>query len=186
MDLNLFTGSIGYLNFKTDSFLKNILALIFNSVGVIIIALLTTTAFSNNTEYINFFEESSTKMQLWYTSEMTDLPWLNTTVPISNGIINLAAMSLLCGMVMFFAVDSYNKSQSIFGITLMIPTFILSGFQHSIVNIYYFMVYLAGNRWSIPDLIPCLQFLGVCLLGNSIGALLAKFCSGFMLQKEEK
>lgn len=117
---------------------------------------------------------------------MTDLPWLNTTVPISNGIINLAAMSLLCGMVMFFAVDSYNKSQSIFGITLMIPTFILSGFQHSIVNIYYFMVYLAGNRWSIPDLIPCLQFLGVCLFGNSIGALLAKFCSGFMWQKEEK
>ena len=46
--------------------------------------------------------------------------------------------ALFCGILMYLAVVIYRKNQSVWGIFFCVPVFILSGFEHSIANMFYF------------------------------------------------
>ena len=157
LDLNLFTGSIGYIKPKASSFGFNIVVLIFNILGTAIVALLTYfSAIDLNTNF-------QTKMMLISTP--------------SNRVWFLAA-SFFCGAIMYLAVESYRRTKNPMGIAFLIPIFIFSGFEHSIVNIYYCLAYLFANNFIIPDYITPLILVGLCLSGNIIGAILARICTG--------
>lgn len=71
----------------------------------------------------------------------------------------------MCGILMYIAVDIYKNKNSILGIFLAVPVFILSGFEHSIANIGYFSI---ANMFSIDVII----FILISILGNSVGALI--------------
>ena len=70
-----------------------------------------------------------------------------------------------CGMLVYIAVNLFRDKKTPLGILVGIPVFILSGFEHSIADAFYFAA--AGNFSG-----KTLLFILLVILGNSIGALI--------------
>lgn len=73
--------------------------------------------------------------------------------------------ALFCGILMYLAVVIYRKNQSVWGIFFCVPVFILSGFEHSIANMFYFS---ASGIVSMEAFF----YLWIVILGNAAGAVL--------------
>lgn len=82
---------------------------------------------------------------------------------LDNHIGHVLVLSMFCGVMMYLAIDNYNKSKNIVLIIAPVVIFILSGFEHSIANMFYF--HLAG-AYSLKSFL----YLGVMLVGNGLGA----------------
>lgn len=82
---------------------------------------------------------------------------------LDNHIFHIFVLSMFCGVMMYLAIDNYNKSRNIVLIIAPVVIFILSGFEHSIANMFYF--HLAG-AYSLKSFL----YLGVMLVGNGLGA----------------
>ena len=72
--------------------------------------------------------------------------------------------AFFCGTLMYLAVSIYRDKQSADGIYFCVPVFILSGFEHSIADIFYFAAAHSGSLATV-------RFLVIVLLGNSLGGL---------------
>ena len=73
--------------------------------------------------------------------------------------------AFLCGILVYLSVDIYKNNNSSLGILLCIPAFILSGYEHSIADIFYFAA--AGiASWE------AFLYLLMIIIGNSLGGLL--------------
>lgn len=80
-------------------------------------------------------------------------------------------------MLMFIAADGYKNIKNPVGqmlaVFLPVMTFILSGFEHCVANMYYFT---AGHTWSAKGALWML----VMTLGNAAGGILIPlFRKGF-------
>ncbi|MBQ9301079.1 MAG: formate/nitrite transporter family protein [Clostridia bacterium] len=73
--------------------------------------------------------------------------------------------ALFCGILMYLAVSVYRDQKTVLGILFCIPVFILSGFEHSIADIFYFA---ASGIVSLK----AFGFLMLVILGNSLGGML--------------
>ena len=77
--------------------------------------------------------------------------------------------SILCGALVYIAIFLFNRLNTNFGkvIGIIVPIsfFVYAGFQHCIANMFYIA---AGGVWNLNAFIGLL----ICILGNSIGALL--------------
>lgn len=73
--------------------------------------------------------------------------------------------AVFCGILVYLSVDIYRNNHSTLGILLCIPAFILSGFEHSIADMFYFA---ASEIVSVEAFL----YLLMILLGNSVGGLL--------------
>ncbi len=82
---------------------------------------------------------------------------------LNNDVLPVFILSVFCVVMMYLAIDNYNKSKNILFIIAPVMIFILSGFEHSIANMFYFN--LAGT-YSLKSF--C--YLIVMLTGNGIGA----------------
>ena len=71
-------------------------------------------------------------------------------------------------MLMYTAVWSFRERKTPLGILFCIPVFVLSGFEHSIADMFYFA--LAGLFR-----LQSLWFLLLVVLGNSLGGLFIPF-----------
>ena len=86
--------------------------------------------------------------------------------------------SCFCGMLMYQAVSIFkNHNKNLIGILFCIPVFILSGFEHSIANMFYFS---AAGIFSINVVI----YILVVILGNSVGAIIFDLPSVFKKTQE--
>ena len=72
---------------------------------------------------------------------------------------------LFCGVLMYLAVSIYRDRKDIVGILFCIPVFILSGFEHSIADMFYFA---AAGIFSLEAIV----FVALVVLGNSVGGML--------------
>ena len=136
---NLYTGKVGYIS-KPRDIPKMLVYLIGNFIGVFLISLTVVGAPAATLV--------ATKLTIPY--------WL------------LALKSIGCGFLMYLAVDIYKQKQSFIGIVTCIPGFILAGFEHSIVDMFY--ICCSGIlTWQIAP------FIAIVILGNAVGALLHKF-----------
>ena len=72
---------------------------------------------------------------------------------------------ILCGILVYLAVDIYRNNKSNIGTLLCIPAFILSGYEHSIADMFYFAASGIAS-WQ------AFGYIVVIILGNSIGGLL--------------
>lgn len=70
-----------------------------------------------------------------------------------------------CGMLVYIAVNLFRDKKTPLGILIGIPVFILSGFEHSIADAFYFA---AAGIFSGEAAV----FILLVLAGNSVGALL--------------
>ena len=78
-----------------------------------------------------------------------------------------------CGVLMYQAVSIFkNHNKNIVGILFCIPVFILSGFEHSIANMFYFST---AGIFSLDVVI----YIFVVIAGNSVGAILFDLPSVF-------
>ena len=73
--------------------------------------------------------------------------------------------AFLCGILVYLSVDIYNSNKSSLGILLCIPAFILSGYEHSIADIFYFAASGVASGEAF-------LYLLMIIVGNSLGALL--------------
>lgn len=89
-----------------------------------------------------------------------------------NGVI----LAFFCGVLMYTAVAVYKEKQSPLGILFCVPVFILSGFEHSIADMFYF--FAAG--WFTPQVFG---FLALIVLGNTLGGLFLAWLRGFGEEK---
>lgn len=79
--------------------------------------------------------------------------------------------AIFCGILMYLAVSIFRDSKTIAGIVFCIPVFILSGFEHSIADMYYFAV--SGIvSWQ------AFAYLWIIIIGNAIGGMLLPVLNG--------
>ena len=82
---------------------------------------------------------------------------------LSDSSLSLFVLAVGCGAMMYLAVDNYRKSKSWLFIIFPIVIFILSGFEHSIANMFYLS--LAGAwGWEAVRL----TIIGI--VGNAVGS----------------
>lgn len=79
--------------------------------------------------------------------------------------------AIFCGILMYLAVSIYRDNKTIVGIVFCIPVFILSGFEHSIADMFYFS---AAGMFSLDSL----GFIFNVILGNAVGGMLLPLMSG--------
>ena len=82
---------------------------------------------------------------------------------LDKGIGSVFLLSVFCGVMMYLAIDNYNKNKNVVFIMFPVMIFILSGFEHSIANMFYF--HLAGAYGG-----KALLYLLVMAVGNGVGA----------------
>ena len=70
--------------------------------------------------------------------------------------------------MMFLAVVEFSINKSLIIIIFSIMIFILSNYEHSIANMFYFNIIMKWNFESITKII-------IMILGNAIGSLFFKF-----------
>ncbi len=98
-------------------------------------------------------------------------------VKLSDGLVSIFILAFFCGMLMFIAADGYKNIKNPVGqmlaVFLPVMTFIISGFEHCVANMYYFT---AGHTWSAKGALWML----VMTLGNAAGGILIPlFRKGF-------
>ena len=148
-NMNLYTGKIGYVVVNKKSYLiELLLTLIGNFIGTYIIALgMLNSRFSS----------------------ISDKAKIICDMKLNDNLISILILSSLCGVLMYIAVNNYKKhSTSIgkyMGIFMCVMVFILSGFEHSVANMFYFSVAKLLS-WNT------LLYILVMVIGNSLGAIL--------------
>lgn len=139
---NLYTGKVGYVISNGAKYITDVLIILLgNTVGCILFGLIF---------------QSDIATQMCFTKLSTDL-------------ITIMYKSIMCGLLMFIAVDSYKINKNFLLTFLCIPTFILSGYEHSIANIVYLTMGRVFSSLSI-------KFLIVVIVGNAIGGMLIPLC----------
>ena len=76
---------------------------------------------------------------------------------------------VFCGVLMFIAADVYKTQKSYLGAFGCVPVFILSGFEHSIADMFYFC---SAGEFTMDAFL----FILVVILGNGVGGIVIPEC----------
>ena len=87
------------------------------------------------------------------------------TAKLEVGFPAVLIKAVFCGILMYLAVSIFRDSGKIVGILFCIPVFILSGFEHSVADIFYFA---ASGIVSFDAFL----FILSVIFGNAIGGML--------------
>lgn len=92
---------------------------------------------------------------------------------LSDGILSLLILSLLCGILMFVAEDNFknatNNAQKYLSIIIPVMVIVLCQLEHSIADMFYFSV---ANAWSLK----AFGYILVITAGNAAGAVIIPLC----------
>lgn len=135
---NLYTGKIGFVK-EWKELLDMLLILAGNFVGTFLTAILAKAA--------NLGIDST---QMVHNK-------------LNNSLWHVFLLSVFCGVMMYLAIDNYNKSKNIVFVVAAVMIFILSGFEHSIANMFYFEM---ADAYSLKSLL----YILVMVVGNGVGA----------------
>lgn len=86
-------------------------------------------------------------------------------VKFNDNYLSLFSLGIMCGSLMYIAVDGYKKTNNPLILFVPVSVFILCGFEHCIADMYYF--------WACG--LMNLKGMGILLiitLGNTIGGLI--------------
>lgn len=144
--LDLFTGKVCYIPNKDLSFMKTLLIVILgNAVGAVGMGYL--------------LRETKLVSLVKHTTKIVD-------VKLADGLFSTFVMALLCGVMICIAVIGYQTIQDSLGkyLALFLPimVFILSGFEHSIADMFYFSM---ANAWDMNAFLHII----VIIFGNLVG-----------------
>ncbi len=141
----LFTGKVGFMPEKHDKDAFSVLlwGLVGNAIATVLIGLALRSA----------VPALAAPAELICTAKLTQA-WWQTLV-----------RGILCGILMYLAVSIYRDRKTVIAILFCVPVFILSGFEHSIANMFYF------GAAGILNLDSAL-YLFLVVVGNSVGGML--------------
>ena len=141
----LFTGKVGFLPEKhdRDAVAELLLALLGNTLAVFLFGLCLRYAIPS----IGAGAEAVCAAKLTQT------------------LTGTLVRAVMCGILMYLAVSIYRDKKQLVGILFCIPVFILSGFEHSIADMFYFAA--AGNLTG-----RSLLYLVLVVVGNGVGGVL--------------
>ncbi len=145
LGLQLFTGKVGFLiasHTKAD-FISLLGCLIGNMIGTLVCAVMVY--FGRNPLSVRAGELVAAKLE----------------IPLFSVFLS----AILCGVLMYTAVSCYKVKNTIAAILFCVPVFILSGFEHSIADMFYFF---AAMRFDMQSVF----FIVTVILGNAIGGML--------------
>ena len=83
---------------------------------------------------------------------------------LSQEALQTFVRAFFCGVLMYMAVSTYREKGTLAGIFFCVPVFILSGFEHSIANMFYFG---ASGMVNLDSIV----YLAVVIAGNSVGGM---------------
>ncbi len=89
----------------------------------------------------------------------------------TQGTAQTFIRSVFCGILIYLAVDIFKKEKTVAGIVFCIPVFILSGYEHSIADMFYFA---ASGIVSLEAFV----FIMTVILGNTVGGMLIPILLG--------
>lgn len=142
----LFTGKVGFIpeSHGKDDWINLVMCLAGNAIGTLLVGEMLRFCIPAYHETAYAICSAKLTLNFWQ--------WLGKGV--------------MCGILMYLAVSIYKENnKNIVGILFCIPTFILSGFEHSIADMYYFAVSGIAT-WK------AVGFLMTIVLGNAIGGVL--------------
>ncbi len=147
--MNLYTGKIGYILINKLNYIYELLITILgNFIGTFLVARLVL---------LTRFKSVSDKA--------VDL----VNLKLNDNLFSIFILAVLCGILMYIAVNNYKKINNEIGkyscIFMCVMVFILSGFEHSIANMYYISV---ANLLSLKSLL----YILIMIFGNSVGSIL--------------
>ncbi|WP_349947731.1 formate/nitrite transporter family protein [Lacrimispora sp. BS-2] len=155
---NLYTGKVCYIVNEKLSYLKTILIVyIGNFAGTV-----GTGIIFRHTKLVRLAD---------HTSELVNMK-------LSDTLFSTFIMAVMCGIMMCIAVIGYQTVKDGIGkyLSLIMPimVFILSGYEHSIADMFYFTV---GNAWNEKALLYILVISAGNLAGGSLIPLAKKYLS---------
>lgn len=141
----LFTGKVGYLvsDHSADALISLSLSILGNAIATISLGLVIHAAMPHLGE---------TALAI-------------CTAKLGQAPMGTLVRAILCGVLMYLAVSIYREKNTIAGIVYCVPVFILSGFEHSIANMFYFGAagLLTGQVFA---------YLLLVIFGNAVGGML--------------
>lgn len=151
MNAGLYTGKVGYVIENKEY--KNLgLVLLGNIIGTLTFGLLIRLTKYKDAIEVLALEKMKGKLDLNFDS-----------------ILSVLILSVLCGVLMFSVYEAKKRLSDKLGqyiaLFLCVMTFILSGFEHSIANVFYITV---ANSWTWVIVV----YLIIMIIGNAIGGLL--------------
>lgn len=159
---NLFTGKIGFAKPKWESISFLLIILVFNCIGAFLIGVVA-----------RFIPEMHDYAQTLFLAKFDKPIWLE--------FLN----AVLCGFIIHLSVLLYRKSEGkhLLPIVMCIMCFIVSGFEHCIADMFYFM---AGITTESGYLWKGILYLLLFIVGNSVGSLVLNviYELGFDKKKE--
>lgn len=167
--LNLFTGKVGFL---ADNPIKNLRLAIISWCGNFVGMGLSALAL----RWTRIGDNLAARGQELVDIKNADNPW------------SLFILGLYCGILMYVAVAAFNRGKEkgginnligYVGIFMCVMMFIHCGFEHSIANMFYYMI--SGNMttaagWGVVLMVT---------LGNSVGGVLARALDKYVVLKWE-
>lgn len=134
----LYTGKIGFVK-KTGELLDMVIVAAGNYLGALLTAVLANAA---------RLPIDSSKL---------------VAAKLEKGIGVIFLLAVFCGVMMYLAIDNYNKSKNIVFVIAPVMIFILSGFEHSVADMFYFNLACSFD-------FKTLGYICVMIAGNGIGA----------------
>lgn len=155
---NLYTGKVCYIANEKPSYLLTILIVyIGNFVGTVGAGIV--------------FRHTKLAKLIDHTRELVNMK-------LSDTLFSTFIMAVMCGIMMCTAVIGYQTIKDGIGryLSLVLPVmvFILSGYEHSIADMFYFTM---GNAWSAKAFLYILVISAGNLVGGSLIPLAKKYLS---------
>lgn len=96
-----------------------------------------------------------------------------TETKLAQPMLLVFEKAILCGVLIYLAVELYRRTENIWLVVLPIMIFVVCGFEHCVANVFYFT---AGGMFNNGIFSPyMILYIGVCIIGNAIGSLAVKF-----------
>ena len=142
--LSLYTGKVGYLFEKHDreAFSVLFLGLLGNFLGTLVCGLIMRKILPAAAEKAETI----------------------CAVKLEKDPLTVFLLGAFCGILVYIAVNLFRDKKTVLGILIGIPVFILSGFEHSIADMFYMA---AAGEFTLRALV----FILTVIAGNSAGAL---------------
>lgn len=106
-------------------------------------------------------------------------------IKLNDAVESRFILGIFCGLLMYLAVQNARSCREtgadaslVFGTVIPVMIFILSGFNHSVADCFYYFVAYPTAEGII--------YLGTVVLGNAVGGMLVPFLKKFTFDKQEE
>ena len=145
------------------------------SVGLILVCVMGAKLFTGRIGSIRRGEFKNLSMMLL--GNLIAAAWMGAVFPggapdkLAVPLLPAFGKAVLCGVLVFCAMEGWRRTKSIWMIAWPTATFVLIGGEHCIADAFWIS---AGDGWSPYAIV----WLMVVILGNSIGAIGARVMTG--------